>query len=80
VHDLSSSLLSIASSSACYRLHRSCSLCRPQNPLGKLLIDYQQAAVIFFGDHPVPPKDFLLKGGDIFMDLSAHDIDYILQV
>jgi myo-inositol 2-dehydrogenase/D-chiro-inositol 1-dehydrogenase len=33
----------------------------------------------FFGDHPVPPKEFLLKGGDIFMDLSAHDIDYILQ-
>jgi myo-inositol 2-dehydrogenase/D-chiro-inositol 1-dehydrogenase len=37
------------------------------------------AASIFFGDHPVPPKDFLLQGGDIFMDLSAHDIDYILQ-
>lgn len=38
------------------------------------------AASIFFGDHPVPPKEFLLQGGgDIFMDLSAHDVDYILQ-
>ena len=38
------------------------------------------AASIFFGDHPVPPQEFLLQGGgDIFMDLSAHDVDYILQ-
>jgi predicted dehydrogenase len=38
------------------------------------------AASVFFGDHPVPPKEFLLQGGgDIFMDLSAHDVDYILQ-
>ena len=38
-------------------------------------------ANIFFGDHPVPHMDFLLEGGgDIFMDLSAHDVDYILQV
>lgn len=37
-------------------------------------------ANIFFGDHPVPPMEFLLQGGgDIFMDLSAHDVDYILQ-
>jgi myo-inositol 2-dehydrogenase/D-chiro-inositol 1-dehydrogenase len=35
---------------------------------------------IFFGDHPVPSLDFLLQGGDIFMDLSAHDIDFLLQV
>lgn len=34
-------------------------------------------ATIFFGDHPCPPMEFLLKGGDIFYDLSAHDIDYI---
>lgn len=37
-------------------------------------------ANIFFGDHPVPPMEFLLEGGgDIFMDLSAHDVDYVLQ-
>lgn len=34
-------------------------------------------ANIFFGDHPCPPLEFLLNGGDIFYDLSAHDIDYI---
>lgn len=34
-------------------------------------------ARIFFGDHPCPPPEFLLSGGDIFMDLSAHDVDYI---
>ena len=34
-------------------------------------------ARIFFGDHPSPPPEFLLSGGNIFMDLSAHDIDYI---
>lgn len=37
-------------------------------------------ANIFFADHPSPPKEFLLKGGNIFMDLSAHDVDYIMQV
>ncbi len=37
-------------------------------------------ANIFFGDHPVPSMEFLLQGGgDIFMDLSAHDVDYVLQ-
>ena len=36
-------------------------------------------ANIFFADHPSPPKEFLLKGGNIFMDLSAHDVDYIMQ-
>eukprot|EP00977_Amphora_coffeiformis_P014559 scaffold4097_cov166-Amphora_coffeaeformis.AAC.16 len=34
-------------------------------------------ANIFFADHPRPPKEFLLKGGNIFMDLSAHDVDFI---
>jgi predicted dehydrogenase len=34
-------------------------------------------AHIFFADHPGPPKEFLLEGGNIFMDLSAHDVDYI---
>lgn len=34
---------------------------------------------VFFGDHPVPSIEFLLRGGDIFMDLSAHDVDFILQ-
>ena len=32
---------------------------------------------IFFADHPVPPKSFLLTGGNIFMDLAIHDIDFI---
>lgn len=34
-------------------------------------------ANIFFADHPCPPKEFLLTGGNIFMDLSAHDCDFI---
>jgi len=34
-------------------------------------------ANFFFADHPTPPKEFLLTGGDIFYDLSAHDVDYI---
>ena len=37
-------------------------------------------ARIFFGDRPVPPMDFLLDGEDIFMDLAAHDVDYITHV
>lgn len=37
-------------------------------------------ARIFFGDHPVPPMEFLLDGGDIFMDLAAHDVDYITHI
>lgn len=36
-------------------------------------------ANIFFADHPCPPKEFLLNGGNIFMDLSAHDVDYIMH-
>lgn len=43
-----------------------------QGAIGKAL-----TARIFFGDHPCPPPEFLLDGGEIFMDLSAHDIDYI---
>jgi myo-inositol 2-dehydrogenase/D-chiro-inositol 1-dehydrogenase len=35
------------------------------------------AANIFFADHPCPPKEFLFTGGNIFMDLSAHDVDFI---
>lgn len=35
------------------------------------------SANIFFADHPCPPIEFLLTGGDIFMDLCAHDVDYI---
>lgn len=38
------------------------------------------SANIFFADHPCPPIEFLLKGGDIFMDLCAHDVDYIRWV
>lgn len=37
------------------------------------------SASIFFADHPSPPKEFLLSGGNIFMDLSAHDVDYIMH-
>ena len=35
-------------------------------------------AHLFFADHPIPPKQFMLTGGNIFMDLSAHDVDYIM--
>uniref|UniRef100_A0A7S2RZX5 Gfo/Idh/MocA-like oxidoreductase N-terminal domain-containing protein n=1 Tax=Eucampia antarctica TaxID=49252 RepID=A0A7S2RZX5_9STRA len=34
-------------------------------------------ANIFFADHPSPPIDFMLSGGNIFFDLCAHDVDYI---
>jgi len=35
-------------------------------------------ASIFFGDHPIPSRTFLLQGGgNIISDCSAHDIDYI---
>jgi len=36
-------------------------------------------AQIFFADHPAPPEEFMLTGGNIFMDLAAHDVDYILH-
>ena len=35
-------------------------------------------ANMFFADHPSPPRHFMLTGGNIFMDLSAHDVDYIM--
>ena len=36
---------------------------------------------IFFGDHPVPARSFLLQGGgNIISDCSAHDVDYIRWV
>lgn len=38
------------------------------------------SATLFFADHPGPPRDFLVTGGNIFMDLSAHDVDYIMNV
>ena len=35
-------------------------------------------ASIFFGDHPIPTRTFLLQGGgNIISDCSAHDVDYI---
>ncbi|CAB9510932.1 Myo-inositol 2-dehydrogenase [Seminavis robusta] len=34
-------------------------------------------ANLFFADHPIPPREFLLQGGDIFLDLCAHDVDFI---
>lgn len=38
------------------------------------------SANIFFGDHPCPPIDFLVSGGNIFSDLCVHDVDYIRWV
>lgn len=38
------------------------------------------SATIFFGDHPCPPMEFLLTGGEIFMDLAPHDIDFIRNI
>lgn len=40
-------------------------------------IGHPLMASIFFADHPPPPKQFLLTGGNIYMDLLAHDCDYI---
>jgi len=34
---------------------------------------------VIFGDHPCPPIEFLVDGGDIFMDLAPHDLDYIFN-
>lgn len=34
---------------------------------------------VIFGDHPCPSIEFLKEGGDIFMDLAPHDIDYVLN-
>lgn len=31
---------------------------------------------VVFRDHPVPPKEFLITGGDVFVDLTVHDLDY----
>ena len=42
------------------------------NAIGKPVV-----ANIFFADHPRPSREFLLTGGNIFYDLSAHDVDYI---
>lgn len=35
---------------------------------------------VFFADHPAPPIEFLKLGGDPFMDLSVHDVDFIRWV
>jgi myo-inositol 2-dehydrogenase/D-chiro-inositol 1-dehydrogenase len=35
-------------------------------------------ANVIFHDSPTPSLEFLLKGGDIFMDLAPHDVDYVL--
>lgn len=35
-------------------------------------------ASVFFGDHPAPPRGFLLGGGaHIIPDCAAHDVDYL---
>lgn len=36
-------------------------------------------AQMVFADHPAPPEEFMITGGNIFMDLAAHDVDYILH-
>ena len=44
-------------------------------------IGNQLTANIFFGDHPVPTRQFLLQGGgNIISDCSTHDVDYIRWV
>mmetsp|Transcript_21222 Transcript_21222/g.42361 ORF Transcript_21222/g.42361 Transcript_21222/m.42361 type:complete len:336 (-) Transcript_21222:45-1052(-) len=40
-------------------------------------IGFPVSAHVTFGDHPCPPLSFLKEGGDIFMDLAPHDVDYI---
>jgi len=35
---------------------------------------------VFFADHPMPSMDFLATGGDPFMDLAPHDLDYVRWV
>ena len=39
-----------------------------------------QSGHCVFRDHPVPPVEFLIEGGDIFHDLICHDSDYIAWV
>jgi myo-inositol 2-dehydrogenase/D-chiro-inositol 1-dehydrogenase len=37
-------------------------------------------AHLFFADHPLPSREYLRSsGGNIFVDLLAHDLDYILD-
>lgn len=44
------------------------------------------SANIFFADHPCPPIEFLLSGGDIFMDLCVsliflcYDIQFLVNI
>ena len=33
-----------------------------------------------FRDHPCPPIEFLVRGGDPFHDLGTHDIDFLLSI
>ncbi|KAL9183277.1 hypothetical protein ACHAXT_005064 [Thalassiosira profunda] len=55
------------------------SLYRQVNTVGS--IGAPLTASIFFGDHPAPPRSFLLQGGgNIISDCSAHDVDYIRWV
>lgn len=44
----------------------------PQGKIGRPI-----SAHIFFGDSPGPPSEFLITGGNIFFDLSVHDVDFI---
>ena len=43
------------------------------NRIGKPML-----ASVIFADHPCPPIEFLKTGGDIFMDLAPHDVDYVM--
>jgi len=44
-------------------------------------IGHPIAANVFFGDHPGPDRQFLLSaGGNIFVDLLCHDVDYVTDV
>lgn len=40
-------------------------------------IGHLQSGNVIFRDHPMPSREFLLAGGDVFVDLTVHDIDYI---
>jgi myo-inositol 2-dehydrogenase/D-chiro-inositol 1-dehydrogenase len=42
-------------------------------------VGFPLMANMFFADHPCPPKEFLLTGGNIIMDLAPHDVDYIMN-
>jgi len=50
---------------------------RPQTLFSRERSGKFSNANIVFGDSPGPSLEFLLEGGDIFYDLSVHDVDFI---